>query len=159
MKEEILAFSKEKKNMKSEKGVTLTALAIYIMVFILIIIIMSFVSNYFYENVGQIKDSPKYVSEFNKFSMFFVADVKRNSTLISCSDTELEFADGTKYIYKNNSIYRNEVKIAQYFKSFSFKQSEYTQNSFTKTTVIVNAELGNDNNEMKRQIEFVLKYW
>ena len=48
--------------MKSEKGVTLTALAIYITVFILIILIMSFVSNYFFENVGQIKDSPKYVS-------------------------------------------------------------------------------------------------
>ena len=92
--------------MKSEKGVTLTALAIYITVFILIILIMSFVSNYFFENVGQIKDSPKYVSEFNKFSMFFVADVKRNTTLISCSDTELEFTDGTKYIYKNNAVYK-----------------------------------------------------
>ena len=94
--------------MKSEKGVTLTALAIYITVFILIILIMSFVSNYFFENVGQIKDSPKYVSEFNKFS---------------------------------------------------FKQSEYTQNSFTKTTIIVKAELGNETNKMERQIEFVLKYW
>lgn len=145
--------------MKSEKGVTLTALAVYITVFILIILIMSFVSNYFFENVGQIKDSPKYVSEFNKFSMFFVADVKRNTTLISCSDTELEFADGTKYIYKDNAVYRNDVKIAQYFKNFSFKQSEYTQNSFTKTTVIVKAELGNETNKMERQIEFVLKYW
>lgn len=145
--------------MKSEKGVTLTALAIYITVFILIILIMSFVSNYFFENVGQIKDSPKYVSEFNKFSMFFVADVKRNTTLISCSNTELEFADGTKYIYKDNAVYRNDEKIAQYFKNFSFKQSEYTQNSFTKTTVIVKAELGNETNKMERQIEFVLKYW
>ncbi len=145
--------------MKSEKGVTLTALTVYITVFILIILIMSFVSNYFFENVGQIKDSPKYVSEFNKFSMFFVADVKRNTTLISCSDTELEFADGTKYIYKDNAVYRNDVKIAQYFKNFSFKQSEYTQNSFTKTTVIVKAELGNETNKMERQIEFVLKYW
>lgn len=145
--------------MKSEKGVTLTALAIYITVFILIILIMSFVSNYFFENVGQIKDSPKYVSEFNKFSMFFVADVKRNTTLISCSDTELEFADGTKYIYKDNAVYRNDAKIAQYFKKFSFKQSEYTQNSFTKTTVIVKAELGNETNKMERQIEFILKYW
>lgn len=145
--------------MKSEKGVTLTALAVYITVFILIILIMSFVSNYFFENVGQIKDSPKYVSEFNKFSMFFVADVKRNTTLISCSDTELEFADGTKYIYKDNAVYRNDVKIAQYFKNFSFKQSEYTQNSFTKTTVIVKAELENETNKMERQIEFVLKYW
>ena len=126
--------------MKSEKGVTLTALAIYITVFILIILIMSFVSNYFFENVGQIKDSPKYVSEFNKFSMFFVAD-------------------GTKYIYKNNAVYRNDAKIAQYFKKFSFKQSEYTQNSFTKTTIIVKAELGNETNKMERQIEFVLKYW
>lgn len=145
--------------MKSEKGVTLTALTVYITVFILIILIMSFVSNYFFENVGQIKDSPKYVFEFNKFSMFFVADVKRNTTLISCSDTELEFADGTKYIYKDNAVYRNDVKIAQYFKNFSFKQSEYTQNSFTKTTVIVKAELGNETNKMERQIEFVLKYW
>lgn len=145
--------------MKSEKGVTLTALVVYILVFSIILTITSMVSTHFYKNVGQIKDSPKYVSEFNKFSMFFVSDVKNNSSISSVTGVALEFADGTTYTYQNNCIYRNGERIAKYVKSFSFAASDNTVNSFTKKIVTVNAVLGNDKEEITRNIDFVLKYW
>lgn len=144
---------------KSEKGVTLLALVIYIIVFVIILSIMSMVSNNFYKNVGIIKSSPKYISEFNKFAMFFVTDVKRNSDIASITATELEFTDGTRYVYKDNSIYRNEEKIAKYIKSFSFSQTDETVNEFTKKIITVDAVVGNKKEEIKRTIDFVLKYW
>lgn len=147
--------------MKSEKGVTLTALVVYIVVFIIILTMMTTISNRFYQNIGQIKDSPKYISEFNKFSMFFVTDVKRNSEIasINADGSVLEFSDGTTYTYKNEAIYRNDTEIAKYVKSFSFTQSENTVNKFTKKIVNINAILGNNKEEIKRNIDFVLKYW
>lgn len=145
--------------MKKEKGVTLTSLVIYIVVFIIIIAIMANISNYFYKNVGEIKDSPKYASEFNKFSMFFISDVKRNTSIISITDTELELADGTKYSYKDNAIYRNEEKIAKYVKAFSFEKKDYTINSFTKTLINVNSIFGTEKEQITRNIDFVLRYW
>lgn len=145
--------------MKSEKGVTLTALVVYIVVFSIILAIMANVSNYFYRNVSQIQYSPKYISEFNKFNMFFILDAKRNTDIKNISPAELEFADGTKYTYKNNKIYRNEEEIAKYIRSFSFKTSEYTVNNFTKKIITVDSVIGNSKEQMTRNIDFVLKYW
>ena len=112
--------------MKSEKGVTLTSLVIYMAIFSVILAIMALISNYFFRNIEQIKDSPRYIVEFNKFSMFFIADVKNNTEIV---------------------------------KKFSFQKSETTINSTIKKIINVNAELGNGDDKVTRNIDFVLKYW
>lgn len=145
--------------MKSEKGVTLTALVIYMIVFMIVLSIMSTISAHFYKNVAGIKDSPQYITEFNQFSMFFVADVKKNTDINAITDTTLEFADGTSYRYENGIIYRNDKKIAKYVKSFKFTQSTYTVSNTVKKIVNVNTTLGNKNEDMTRNIDFVLRYW
>lgn len=145
--------------MKSEKGVTLTALVAYIAVFMIIIGMVTTISSHFYKNVGQIKEAPQYVTEFNKFSMFFALDVKKNKSITSVSKSNLEFGDGTTYVYKNNSIYRNNEKIAKNVKQFKFTGSDYTVNNFTKKIINVTAEFGKNNETITRNIDFVLKYW
>ena len=145
--------------MKSEKGVTLTALVVYIVIFIIILTMVSVISASFYKNVGKLQESPKYITEFNKFGMFFVTDVKENTDINSVTSTSLEFADGTKYVYENSSIYRNGEKIAKNVKNFSFTKSDYTVDNFTKKIINVNAEFGNSQVSVKRNIDFVLKYW
>jgi len=148
-----------KQMLKGEKGITLTSLVIYIIVFVIIIAIMANISNYFYSNIGEIKDSPKYVAEFNKFSMFFIADVKRNTEIVTISEDSLQFADGTKYEYRDNSIYRNNEEISKYVKSFSFEKKPYVINSFSKTLINVSSTFGTDNEQITRNIDFVLRYW
>ena len=148
-----------KQMLKGEKGITLTSLVIYIIVFVIIIAIMANISNYFYSNIGEIKDSPKYVAEFNKFSMFFIADVKRNTEIFTISEDSLQFADGTKYEYRDNSIYRNNEEISKYVKSFSFEKKPYVINSFSKTLINVSSTFGTDNEQITRNIDFVLRYW
>lgn len=145
--------------MKSEKGVTLTALVAYVVVFVIIIGIITTISSHFYKNVLQMKEAPQYIDEFNKFSMFFIADVKNNTNITSVSSSKIEFGDGTIYSFKNNSIYRNDKKIAQYVKKISFTGSDYTVNNFTKKIVNVKAEFGKNSETITRNIDFVLKYW
>ncbi len=148
-----------KQMLKEEKGITLTSLVIYIIVFVIIIAIMANISNYFYSNIEGIKDSPKYVAEFNKFSMFFIADVKRNTEIVTISEDSLQFADGTKYEYRDNSIYRNNEEISKYVKSFSFEKKPYVINSFSKTLINVSSTFGTDREQITRNIDFVLRYW
>ena len=148
-----------KQMLKGEKGITLTSLVIYIIVFVIIIAIMANISNYFYSNIGGIKDSPKYVAEFNKFSMFFIADVKRNTEIVTISEDSLQLADGTKYEYRDNSIYRNNEEISKYVKSFSFEKKPYVINSFSKTLINVSSTFGTDREQITRNIDLVLRYW
>ena len=64
---------------KSQKGITLAALTVYIFIFTLIIGVITTISNSFYANIGDVVDAPKYIAEFNKFTMFFAVDIKNYS--------------------------------------------------------------------------------
>ena len=58
--------------MKSQKGVTLVALVIYIIVFTIVISILSVISSFFFSNVNFVKEQANYAPEFNKFNIFIV---------------------------------------------------------------------------------------
>ena len=145
--------------MRSEKGVTLLSLVIYMIIFTMVLGILTVISNYFYKNIYQVKETPKYISEFNKFSMFFVNDVKSNNDIESITSTTLEFKDGTKYKFENNKIYRDEKEIAKYIRNFTFTLSEYKVDATTKKIINVNTEIGTTKEKVDRNIDFVLRYW
>ena len=100
--------------MKSEQGVTLTSLVIYIAVATVLISTMAVMSSHFFANIQLVKNQSDYVVEYNKFNMFFIQDVKANKAA-SIIGTTIVFEGGTKYEYKDESIYRNDKKIANSF--------------------------------------------
>jgi len=147
--------------MKSEKGVTLTALVVYMIVFMIVLSIMSTISAHFYKNIAGIKNSPQYIAEFNKFSMFFINDIKKNSfATIQDGNKQITLEDGTIYSYKSNeqAIYRGDTKIAQKVQMLEFTSSEVKVSNTTKQIIKVKISIG-DKNEFTKEIEYVLKYW
>ena len=144
--------------MKSDKGVTLMALVIYIAVFTVVVSSMALLSSYFYNNMHLIKDDANYVVEYNKFNMFFIQDVKHNSTA-TIENNIIKFEDGTIYEYKSNSIYRNDKEIATNVKSATFNLESYEVESTTKNLIVVNLNIGEREKEYQKEIEYVLKYW
>lgn len=56
--------------MKSEQGVTLTSLVIYIAVATVLISTMAVMSSHFFANIQLVKNQSDYVVEYNKFNMF-----------------------------------------------------------------------------------------
>lgn len=144
--------------MKSEKGVTLSALVIYIAVLTVVIGGMALLSSYFYNNMHLVKDDASYVVEYNKFNMFFVQDVKNNSNA-TIENNVIKFDDGTTYEYKSNSIYRNDKEIATNVKSATFNLATYDVKNTTKNLIAVNLNIGDGEKEYQKEIEYVLKYW
>ena len=145
--------------MKSEKGITLTALVGYVTVFTVVIAIMATITNYLYKNIVTVKETPTFVAEYNKFCMFFIADVKNNSNIESISDKTIRFEDGTIYELRSNKMYRNNKVIARYINNVQFTNSEKMVNGVTKRIVNVNMDIGLKNEKLNRNIDFVLKYW
>lgn len=147
--------------MKSEKGITLTSLVIYIVLLMLVVSFLSLVSSKFYSKTEYLKDANKYSSEYNKFNMYFIEDVKNNNNIYSISEDnkQIVFEDGTMYTYSNQSIYRNKVKICDNVKFCAFtKREETDQNNFTKIIINVNMKI-NANPEFETQNDYTLKYW
>lgn len=146
--------------MKSQKGVTLVALVIYIIVFTIVISILSVISSFFFSNVNFVKDQANYAPEFNKFNMFFIQDVKNNKN-VTVTSNEIEFADGTRYDFNSDqkAIYRNGKAIAKNIQVAVFKTSTVTIRNTTKNIVNVNIAIGKVGDLFTKNIDYVLKYW
>ena len=149
--------------MKSEKGITLIILTIYIIIFSIVIILLANLSSYIYSNLKNINDRSVDVSEINKFNMYFIEDVKTNSqaeirTLTDSNTMQIVFQDGDIYSYVINekSIYKNEQKIARNIEAFNaegyiIKAKKYIQ---------VSIEIGTDDEtNYTKATDYVLKYW
>ncbi len=147
--------------MKSEKGITLTSLVIYIMVATIVIATMAIVSSFFFSNINLVRDQDKYAVEFNKFNMFFVNDVKNNKTA-QVQTHKITFEDGTIYEYRaeDKSVYRNGTKVAELVQELTFTADTYqVENTSTvKNLIRVSMNIGKREN-FQKEIEYVLKYW
>lgn len=147
--------------MRSNKGVTLTILIIYIIVLVLVIGILANISSNFYANKDYILENGKYISEFNKFNMYFIDDVKNNSNIYSIKEDEIIFADGTIYSFVANpdeAVYRNQVKICKNVKFCEFTKVEEKVNDVKK--IVIKVRMIIDATEMfETSTEYVLRYW
>lgn len=147
--------------MRKERGVTLVSLIIYITLMCLVIATLSIVSDLFYSNTKYIKDNSKNISEYNKFNMYFIEDVKNNKNTYQVTDNNIIFEDGTVYTYKadiDKSIYRNKIKICQNISYCKFSESEQIVNNTTKNIIKVHMVI--DGSKLFETVnEYVLKYW
>lgn len=135
--------------MKSEKGITLISIIVYIIGIMIVISILAGISNFFFQNENYLLDKSKYISEYNKFNMYFLEDVKNNRTAkiepiyqkdSNNSETNVVagariiLADGTVYTYRkitdkaadgteenDYGIYRNRAKICSGIEECTFK--------------------------------------
>lgn len=147
--------------MKEERGVTLISLIIYIIVLMLVVSMLSIVSDMFFSNTKYITDSGKYISEFNKFNMYFIEDVKNNKDMYKVNNHEIIFEDGTIYTYKespDNGIYRNKVKICSNISFCQFTTTKKEEENITKKLIQVKM-LINSSKLFEVGNEYVLKYW
>lgn len=102
--------------MKSQKGVTLTSLAIYITVVLIVVGILAVITGNLQGNIKQIYSEGTNNSEIDKFNLYFLKEVKKQGNGISViSQNEILFTTGNRYIFKDdNCIYLNDtIKVAE----------------------------------------------
>ena len=153
----------KRKTLKSENGVTLIDVTIYIIVMLIIIGIVAFVSQFFYDNIGTVKDSAKYAGEFDKINSNLIVDVKANKHVTTNSGSnDIVFEDGTVYTYnsEDNGVYGGKNKIAINVKFFSASSKTINVNGVQKEILTVKVIIGNSSkNLINKQIDYTLKYW
>ena len=146
--------------MKTQIGITLISLVVYITVFMIVISILTTVSNYFHKNVNSLQKPLGSVTGYNQFHMFFVNDAKKNhSATITENGTKLEFEDGTVYVYASQKLFRNNIEIVDKIRSLKFTLSSTNEGDVKKNIVNVQMTFTNDARVTKDSIDYVLKYW
>lgn len=163
-----LPYERSKKgmefNMKSEKGVTLISLIIYVIAMLITITIISVMTGYFYKNIDISTEKYSYLGEYTKFNSYLSEEVNEEGNKIlevisySNSDEEnnskqryIAFSSKNQYTYipSNKAIYQNNVKIASGVENCEFK--EIIENG--KEAVQVTLKIG----EFEKTVTYVLK--
>lgn len=116
------------------------------------------ISTNFFQKSEYIKENGKYIAGYNKFNMYFIEDIKNNTKLQSCTETEIVFEDGTIYSFKGDSIYRNKAKISTNVYTCVFTSSSITQGQTTKNLISVRIVI-QGTAIFDRTTDYVLKYY
>lgn len=112
--------------MKSQNGITLSSLIIYIIVMIMVIGVMARVSTMFYNNVNKLDNRTIEISKFNNFNTYFVKEIKLpNNGIDKIENNYILFKSGNSFLYQNQNIYYNDLMIVDNVKNLVFtKESE-----------------------------------
>lgn len=141
--------------MKSQKGIALTSLIIYVIAMLIVISIISVISTFFYNNIEEVGENVDPSKEFTQFNTYFLQDINRDEIeVIECKNDEssnqnyIILSDGTQYTFKNQSVYRGKVKICENIYQMSF---EYTKEENQKGVVNVKYKLTEQDTEEKSE--------
>lgn len=141
--------------MKNQKGITLVSLALYIVVMIIVLGIMSSIITTFYANTEGMNAKVQELVEFNKFNMNFLKEVKLYNNSVDSIDenTYIVFTSGNSFSFSNNNIYYNNLKIASDVKSVEFKKGKKEDDSTDDTIINVTVEFESFSKTIKYKIE------
>ena len=137
--------------MKTEKGVTLISVLVYVIAMVIVIAVIASLTGYFYSNVDINMESQDISKQYTKFNSFFTEEINKSGNIVIDSDTESEnpyivFANKNQYTFikQNKAIYLNQVKIATNIEECTFETKikngksiiivKIKANDFTKTT-------------------------
>lgn len=143
--------------MRKEKGITIMSLIVYVIAMVLILVLISRITTYFYKNIDitALDKSPS--SQYTKFATAISKEtnIDGNSVIMSYNGEEnidqtnyIVFSSGNQYTFKkeNNSIYKNKVKICENIDKCSFSY-EFVDSKYVITIAFKSGNLDKSTEE------------
>jgi archaellum component FlaG (FlaF/FlaG flagellin family) len=143
--------------MKSEKGITLTSLVIYVIGITIIFAVVANLTIYFNKNSRTIEYTTNNSAQITRLNQYLINDTKKENAQITEANENIIIiqANGEtiKYTYDKNSkgIYRNKVKIANDVQSLEIKKDII----YDKTKLLLNITIG-EQEQIQKDLEYII---
>lgn len=112
--------------MKSQKGITLISLTIYVIVMAIVIGVIAIVTGVFFKSLQQSNFYTDPIAEYTAFNSYFSEEVNHPGLkILNCEDNYVAFDNGIVYTFseENQGIYRNQVKICKDIEQCTFSET------------------------------------
>lgn len=142
--------------MKSQRGVTLAGLIMYVIAMTVIVGIIGTITSFFYSNIENMNESATNLGEFNKFNVAFLEEVKKAGNSVYKIDkdgTRITFSSGTVFTFQDAGVYQDRIKICKGVTNCRFS----TRKQEEKEIVTVLIEIGKKVPYAKT-VEYVMSY-
>jgi len=139
--------------MRKQNGITLVSLVLYIILMIIILGVMTIVTNEFYKNTDTVQGNVQEIIEFNKFNNYFLKEIKTNNNRVdNFEENYILFSSGNSFSIVNESIYYNNLKVCEGVKEFNITLGEYG-NGIDRTIINVTLTFENFSKSISYKIE------
>ncbi len=111
--------------MKSQKGITLISLTIYVIVMAIVIGVIGIVTGVFFKSLKQSNFYTDPIAEYTAFNSYFSEEVNHPGLKVrECESNYIAFDNGVVYTFseENQGIYRNQVKICKDIEECTFSE-------------------------------------
>ena len=124
--------------MKSENGVTLTSLIIYVIAMVIVVGITATLTNYFYGNIEMLTNRTQSSKEYTAFNSYFTDDINKKDNKILADEStnnKIVFSNGNQYTYLSGKIYYNKILICRDVSSCNFIYNDSTKDVTVNMTI------------------------
>ena len=145
--------------MKSQKGITMASLGVYIVVSIIVVATLATIMANYKNSIKTMDNDAEYSSEYNKFNLYFLEEVKKpeNSSMeransIGTKENEynsIKFKTGNEFMYKikEEILYLNKstgekIKLIKNVKKCAFEFNDIDHEANGKNVIRVNIQIG-----------------
>ena len=136
-------------NIKNDRGVTLISLTIYVVLMLAVVAVMAGFKDNVDKTLKTMGEYASVVPEINKMHMYMLdeANIENNKILKRNSDgTYVEFTSGNKYLFSENKVYKNSVRILSDVSNCTFEVGQENNND----VLYVNLEVGSGKSVSKK---------
>ena len=125
--------------MKSNKGITITSLVIYVIAMAIVVGTIATLTSYFYNNMDELDSSTHSAVAYTEFNTYFTKEIniKENYPIFKegTSDYIIFSKTGNQYAFKNGAIYQNKVKICSNIQECTFEVNK-TDDTIEKVDLV-----------------------
>ena len=144
---------------KSEKGITMINLIIYISCFVVITAIVGGVTTFFYNNTDILDSEISAASEYNKLNMYLAKESEEfNNKFVQFNSEDestsvLTFSNGNIYTFdkENKLLYYNKMCLCEFVSDFSVTVDHSTGKQ------VVNVLVKFDDNNISYKTSYTMK--
>lgn len=123
--------------MKSERGVTLTSILIYVIALTVIVLIIGRIITYFYKNMNDYTGEDQALSEYIKINSYLTNEINTKGNIVEAfGENYLKFSKTqNQYTYQNGKIYINKAKICDDVDNCKFSYDETKEKVSMEITI------------------------
>ena len=144
--------------MKSNKGVTLTSLIIYITAMLIIIGVVSTITIYFHKNTQLIQATTDNSNGLTRLNEYLLNDIK-DAKKVELGNNKITITNSNGanvvYTYVSNGIYRNKVKICSEVSAITGKDVFELETIYDKTKLKLNISIG-EKETISKTLEYTI---
>lgn len=129
---------------RTQRGVTLSSLIVYIIMMMLIVGIVATITNMFYKNINNLEDNSENIAKINIFNMYFLEEIKNEDNSIAsinADGTRIAFSSGNVFQYQDKTLYYNSITICEDVQEAKFSIQEKNEHQIIEVYITIGSNM------------------